>query len=417
MRVRVPVGSGPSNRWWVAAAAVTMQTGLGSFYAWSVFRQPLSEHYDASVTGVNVAFFVASLVFGGASFGSGLLMRRLDPRVVGVAGGLLYGLGIFLAGFVAGESLPMLYLTYGLIAGVGLGLGYVAPVVVLPRWFPDRPGLAYGLAVCGFGAGPTISAPLAAALISFTGGPLPAFAVLGPTYAVLVGGAALLLKNPPVNDAPEGQTPPRPKDPKAAAAERASWNFRGALGTWQWYAIWVIFFLNATAGLAIYSDAGALASSLGGGGATLASAFVVLMAVADTTGRLLWPTLSDGIGRSNAFLAMFLLQAAAFLLLPILGTGSFAVFSILSFVVLTCYGGGYATIGALVGSYYGTADVGTIYASIVTASGVAGFGAPVLLALSADATGSYTPALYATAGLMLLGAVIARAARPPGSPR
>ena len=129
------------NRWVVAAAAVVMQAGLGSFYAWSVFREPLSSLYGANVTDVNVASFLASFTFGIASFGAGLLLRWVDPRVVGALGGILYGLGVFLASF-AEESLPVLYLSYGLIAAVGLGLGYVAPVVVLPRWFPERPGLA-----------------------------------------------------------------------------------------------------------------------------------------------------------------------------------------------------------------------------------------------------------------------------------
>jgi OFA family oxalate/formate antiporter-like MFS transporter len=184
------VSSSP-NRWVVVAAAVAMQAGLGSFYAWSVFREPLSSLYGANVTDVNVAFFLASLAFGTASFGAGLLLRWVDPRVVGAPGGILYGLGVFLASF-AEASLSFLYLSYGLIAGVGLGLGYVAPVVVLPRWFPERPGLAYGIAVLGFGAGPTIGAPLATVLISSTGGPLSAFRILGAAYAVVIGGAALL---------------------------------------------------------------------------------------------------------------------------------------------------------------------------------------------------------------------------------
>ena len=402
------------NRWVVAAAAVVMQAGLGSFYAWSVFREPLSSLYGANVTDVNVAFFLASFTFGIASFGAGLLLRRVDPRIVGALGGILYGLGVFLASF-AEESLPVLYLSYGLIAAVGLGLGYVAPVVVLPRWFPERPGLAYGIAVLGFGAGPTIGAPLATVLISSTGGPLSAFGILGPAYAVVVGGAALLLKNPH-GDHELGRREAERGDGKTAVATQG-WDFRGALKTWQWYAMWAMFFLSTTAGLAVYSDAQAMAASIGGGTATLTSAFVVLMAMADTTGRLFWPAISDYVGARNVFLTMFLLQGASFFLLPVLGSGSFVLFSVLLFVVLTCYGGGYGTIPALVDAYYGRGDIGTIYASIVIASGAAGFGAPVLLARSADATGSYDPALYASAGLMLVGALIPLLLRPPGPPR
>jgi len=397
------------NRWVVAGAAVVMQAGLGSFYSWSVFREPLSSLYGANITEVNVAFFLASLVFAIAAFGGGLLMRRVGPRVVGVAGGVLYGLGVFLSSF-AGESLLVLYLTYGLVVGVGLGLGYIAPIAALPGWFPDRPGLAYGMAVCGFGAGSAINVPVATALISSTGDPLRAFGVLGLAYTVLIGGAASLVRNPP--EEPERRRPAKGDSVKAAVAPLA-WDFRGALRTWQWYALWAIFFLNVSAGLAILSDAKAIAASLGGASATLASAFVVMVAVADSTGRLFWPALSDRVGQGTVFLAMFLLQAVAFTLLPLLGAGSFAVFCALSFVALSCYGGGYGTMPAFVNAYYGSGDVGTIYASIIIASGLAGFGVPLLLALSADATGSYGPALYATGLLMLVGAAIPLAMRPP----
>jgi OFA family oxalate/formate antiporter-like MFS transporter len=392
------------NRWVVAGAAVVMQAGLGSFYSWSVFREPLSDHYGAGITEDNVAFFLASLVFTIAAFGGGLLMRRVGPRAVGVAGGVLYGLGVFLSSF-AGESLVVLYLTYGLVVGVGLGFGYIAPIAALPGWFPDRPGLAYGIAVFGFGAGSAINVPVAEALISSTGGPLRAFGILGLAYVVLVGGAAFL-----VTDLPED---PERQEPVETAAAPLAWDFQGALRTWQWYALWAIFFLNVSAGLAIISDAKAMAASIGGASATLASAFVVMVAVADSTGRLFWPALSDRIGQSTVFLTMFLLQAAAFSLLPLLGAGSFAVFCALSFVALSCYGGGYGTMPALVNAYYGSRDVGTIYAGVITASGVAGFGAPLLLALTADATGSYGPALYATAALMLVGAAIPLVLRPP----
>ena len=400
------------SRWVVAGAAVVMQAGLGSFYSWSVFRGPLSDLYGAGITDVNVAFFLASFVFTFAAFGGGLLMRRFGPRAVGVAGGVLYGLGVFLSSFVD-ESLLVLYLTYGVVVGVGLGLGYIAPIAALPGWFPGRPGLAYGIAVFGFGAGSAINVPVAEALISSAGGPLEAFGILGLAYVVLVGGAAFLVRNAP--EEPEGHKPAEQGVEAAAAAPAVApaWGFRRVVRTWQWHALWAIFFLNISAGLAIISDAKAMAASIGGASATLASAFVVLLAVADSTGRLFWPALSDRIGQSTAFLTMFLLQAAAFSLLPLLGSGSFAVFCALSFAALSCYGGGFGVMPALVDAYYGSGDVGTIYASILFASGIASFGAPLLLALSADATGSYGPALYATAALMFLGAAIPLAMRPP----
>jgi len=403
-----------TNRWTVAVAAVIMQSGFGSVYAWSVFRQPLSAHYGTNITNVNLTFFVASLVFAVSTFAAGFLLRRVGPRSIGVTGGVLFGIGIFLSAF-AGGSLSLLYVTYGILAAFGGGLGLIAPIVVLPRWFPDRPGLAYSLALVGFGIGTMVSVPIISGLLSVTNGPFRTFGVLGLFYIVLIGGAAWFVRNPPEDRA----VPPAgggwlPKEHEQVQKD-SSYDLRGAVRTWQWYAIWAMFFLNTTVGLALYSDARAMAGSVSGAGAALASAFIVIVSVSDTAGRLVWPILSDRIGGRNVFLAMFLLQATAFLLMPWLGAESFVVFCVLASAVTSCFGGGYATMSALSTEYYGLRDIGSIYGSIVLASGVAGFGAPVLLARTADLTGSYDLALYATGGLMLVGTLIPLALRPPDS--
>jgi len=171
--------------------------------------------------------------------------------------------------------------------------------------------------------------------------------------------------------------------------------------------------LNTTVGLAIYSEARALAGSIGGASTAIASAFVVVVSLSDAAGRLVWPVLSERIGGANVFLAMFLVQAAAFLLMLVLGAGSFATFCVLASAVTSCYGGGYATMSALSAAYYGPQDIGAIYGGILTASAPAGFGAPLLLARSADLSGSYELALYATGALMLAGAAIPLALRAP----
>src|ERR687894_1281593 len=173
-----------------------MMAGLGSFNAWSVFRRPLSELYGASVTEVNMAFFVSSLVFGLVASGSALLVGRVGPRAVGVTGAIVYGVGVFLSGF-AGGDLSLLYLTYGLVAAIGLGLAVMAPIAALPSWFPGRPGFAYGVAFVGFGMGPLVNVPLMEWLLSATGGPPENFPVLGMVYAVLIGGVGAPLWVPP----------------------------------------------------------------------------------------------------------------------------------------------------------------------------------------------------------------------------
>ena len=398
----------------VAAASVFMMAGLGSFNAWSVFRRPLSELYGANVTDVNTAFFVSSLVFGLVASGSALLVGRVGPRAVGVTGALVYGLGVYLSSF-AGESLSLLYLTYGLVAAFGLGLAVMAPIAALPSWFPERPGFAYGVAFVGFGMGPLVNVPLMEGLLSATGGPLETFYVLGIIYAAFIGAAAWFVRYAPEEaDLADGR-PVGSESPVVDRGEkgRGAWRLRDALKTWQLYALWVVFFLNTTAGLAILSDARVMASSIGGASATLAAAFIVVISVSDAIGRLFWPALSDRIGGRAVFLAMFSLQAAAFLLMPTLAVGSLVIFCALCMAVMSCYGGGYGTISTLVGAYYGARGLGTVYASVFSAAAAASFGAPVLLARSADLLGSYYPALYATAGLMVAGAVIASMVGPP----
>jgi OFA family oxalate/formate antiporter-like MFS transporter len=398
----------------VAAASVVMMAGLGSFNAWSVFRRPLSELYGANVTDVNTAFFVSSLVFGLVASGSALLVGRVGPRAVGVTGALVYGLGVFLSSF-AGESLSVLYLTYGLVAAVGLGLAVMAPIAALPSWFPERPGFAYGVAFVGFGMGPLVNVPLMEGLLSATGGPLETFYVLGMIYAALIGAAAWFVRYAP-EDAGLADGHPAGDEPSVVnSGEKGggAWRLRDALKTWQLYALWLVFFLNTTAGLAILSDARVMASSIGGASATLAAAFIVVISVSDAIGRLFWPALSDRIGGRAVFLAMFSLQAAAFLLMPTLAVGSLVIFCALCMAVMSCYGGGYGTISTLVGAYYGARGLGAVYASVFSAAAAASFGAPVLLARSADLLGSYYPALYATAGLMVAGAVIASMVGPP----
>jgi OFA family oxalate/formate antiporter-like MFS transporter len=391
-----------------------MMVGLGSFNAWSVFRRPLSELYAANVTDVNTAFFVSSLVFGLVASGSALLVGRVGPRVVGVTGALVYGLGVFLSSFAEG-SLSLLYLTYGFVGAVGLGLAVMAPIAALPLWFPERPGLAYGVAFVGFGMGPLINVPLMTGLLSATGGPLETFYFLGIIYAALIGGAAWFVRYPLKNGGlavghPAGD---ETSVPDRSATVGGAWRLRDALKTWQLYALWAVFFLNTTAGLTILSDARMMASSIGGASAAMAAAFIVVISVSDAIGRLLWPALSDRIGGANVFLLMFSLQAVAFLLMPTLAVGSLVVFCVLCMVVMSCYGGGYGTISTLVGAYYGARGLGAVYAGVFSAAAGASFGAPVLLARSADLLGSYYPALYVTAGMMMCGAVIASMVGPP----
>jgi OFA family oxalate/formate antiporter-like MFS transporter len=389
-----------------------MQLGLGAVYAWSIFRVPLSENYGTGITAVNWAFFITILMIGFAAFAGGQLVGRLGPRIVGVMGGVVYGIGVGLAYF-AQDSLVVLYLTYGFIAGIGLGLAYIIPIQVLPKWFPDRPGFATGIAVMGFGGGSAVTVPVAGYLVPAVG-LFGTFGILGLAYVVFVGGAAFFITNPPEGYSPEGH---EPSEEESSQEEERTRDFSGALKTWQWYALWAMLFLNVTAGLSIISDAKAIASELGGATATLASIFVVILAIANAAGRLGWATLSDYIGPRNVFLTMFLIQAVLFLLIPLVGRDVFILLTIFSFIILTCYGGGFSTMPTFASAYFGSRNVATIYGAMLTAWGLATLLGPLVLAISTDITGTYDLALYISAGIMLVSAAIPLVIKPPQSPR
>src|SRR5471032_3371287 len=194
------------NRWVIAAAGVVMQVALGAVYAWSVFRIPLTQSFGWTIPQVTFAFTIAIFVLGFAAFAGGLWMRRAGPRQVAMAAGSVYGLGVFLAS-LAGDRLWWLYCSYGVMAGTGLGLGYIVPVATLVKWFPDKRGMITGIAVAGFGAGALITATVATRLIAQVG-PLETFAILGGVYFVAVTGAGSLMRNPTAGYRPPNWTPP-----------------------------------------------------------------------------------------------------------------------------------------------------------------------------------------------------------------
>ncbi len=395
-----------------------MQVALGAVYAWSVFRKPLSDYYGTGVSEVNTAFSIAILALGFAAFAGGVWMNKSGPRVVALAAGVLYGAGIFLTSFAA-SSIWVLYLGYGLLAGIGIGLGYIVPVATLIKWFPDRRGFITGIAVAGFGAGALVTAPIAKLLIQpEAAGLFPTFAILGVLYLIMVVGAGLFMKNPPEGWKPEGWEPPEEEEGEGSG-ERSGvdFEFRDALKTWQWYALWALLFLNVTAGIAIISEADPIAQEVSNVAPWLAAWLVSIISIANGAGRFLWAWLSDAIGRKWVFLTMFLLQAALFFLIPIVGPGSFVLLAILSAIIVSCYGGGFGTMPAFNADYFGSKNVGMIYGLMITAWGFGGVLGPQLISLMYDATQSYAGAFRIIAGIMLASAIIPFIVRPPTKPR
>ncbi len=301
-----------ANRWLIAAAGVAMQVALGAVYAWSVFVQPLVTAFGWARTDVTITFSITIFTLGIAAFCGGLWMARVGPRIVGMTAGLLYGLGVFSASFAA-NNIWILYLTYGLLGGIGIGFGYIVPVATLVKWFPDRRGFITGVAVAGFGAGALITAPIATRLIQASG-VVTTFAILGVAYACLVTGAALFMKNPPAGYAPPGW---HPTPAQAARSAQPDYTLGQALRSWQWYALWSLLFLNVIAGIAILSQAAPMAQDIYGVTPIVAAFLVSLISIANGLGRFLWAWLSDFIGRKWVFLMMFLLQTAIFFVLPL----------------------------------------------------------------------------------------------------
>ncbi len=393
----------PSNRWLIAAFGVLMQVALGAVYAWSVFRIPLTRAYGWTVSEVTIAFELAILVLGFAAFFGGLWMRRSGPRPVALLAAVLYGLGTILAG--QAHSLTGLYLSYGVIGGAGLGLGYIVPVATLIRWFPDKRGMITGIAVAGFGAGALVTAPIAEMLIASAGLPMT-FATLGISYFLIILLAAVFMTNPPVGYGPGGVS--QSSAPTLIAQDLT---LSEAVKTWQWYGLWLVLFLNTVAGIALISQASPMAQEISHVSPVTAAGLVGIISIANGAGRFLWAWFSDVVGRRGIFLTMFLVQSAAFIVLS--NVTSFGWLAFLSFIIILSYGGGFGTMPAFAADYFGSKDIGSIYGIMLTAWGVAGVVGPSAMAQVREATGQYQGALRIMALITLVSTILPLLLHPP----
>jgi OFA family oxalate/formate antiporter-like MFS transporter len=394
-----------NNRWVIAIAGVFLQIALGAVYAWSVFRVPLAKQFGWSISEVTLTFTISIFVLGFAAFFGGLWLNRKGPRVVALTGGALYGLGVFLASFSHG--LWWLYLSYGVIGGIGLGLGYIVPVAVLVKWFPDRRGLITGIAVGGFGAGALITAPVATRLIQSVG-VLSTFAYLGIAYLIVTVVTGLFMQNPPDGWKPVGWTPTTNQTSHRAGRD---FTLSEALRTRQWYALWLLLFLNTCAGISIISQEAPLFQEETGVTAAIAASMVGLASIGNAVGRVFWAWVSDLITRRATFFVMFVAQILLFWFLPNIATAWFL--TIVTFVVLMCYGGGFGTMPAFTADYFGPKNVGPIYGLMLTAWGFASVFGPLLIAHMRETAGSYRGALHVIAGVMTISAVLPILVRPP----
>lgn len=394
------------RRWIIAGAAIVMQLALGAVYAWSVFVKPLKGLNHWSTTEVSLTFTLAIFFLGIGSTIGGFLLDRLGPRLMGTIAGVVYGIGVIGASLGA-RNLPLLYLFYGVIGGIGLGLGYIVPVATLVKWFPDRRGLITGLAVGGFGAGALITAPVATQLIK-SSGVATTFLILGVIYLIVVVVTAQFYRAAPSGYRPAGWEPSQGQKTQRAGRD---FTIGQALSRWQWYLLWLMLALNVSAGIMLISQAAPIAQEVTGTSALVAAGLVGLISIFNGAGRVFWATTSDFIGRRYVFLIMFLLQAVIFFVLP--QAVSYTFFAILACIIALCYGGGFGTMPAFAADYFGPRFAGSIYGLMLTAWGVGGVVGPILIAQVRDRTGHYSTAMYVIAAVMLISAVVPLIVRPP----
>ncbi|KGX90650.1 L-lactate MFS transporter [Pontibacillus marinus] len=392
------------NRWLIALSGVGIHLSIGSVYAWSNFTNPLVNEFGWSNSQVQLTFSLAILFLGLAAAFLGSFVEKHGPRKSGLLAAILFGLGVAGSGLAVNfGSLPLLYIFYGALGGIGLGVGYIAPVSTLVKWFPDRRGLATGLAIMGFGFAAAISSPIMDALIKSVG-IAATFYILGIAYFVIMLISSLYLEKPPEGWMPSGFQEKVEKGEKKVKADLAQLTANEAVKTKRFYYLWLMLFINVTCGIAILSAAKPLAEESVGLSTTEAAALVGVLGLFNGFGRIGWATLSDYIGRANTYTSFFVLQIFAFAVLP--NVSSVIIFQILLAIVYTCYGGGFASIPAFIGDIFGTKQLGAIHGYILTAWAAAGLVGPLFAAWIKDTTGSYANSLIFFAGLFIVALVV-----------
>jgi MFS family permease len=441
-RERTVAGPG-FNRWLVPPAALAVHLCIGMIYGMSVFWLPLTQTVGA-VCGADVGFlqslvatscdwtvpslvvgFEIGIVFLGASAAIwGSWLERVGPRRAGVTASLCWTAGLTVAALgIYLHQLWMLWLGMGAIGGIGLGIGYISPVSTLVKWFPDRRGMATGMAIMGFGGGAMIGAPLATLLMSYfrsDAGPgvWQTFLVLAAIYLVFMLAGSFAYRVPPADWKPEGWVPPATTRRFAAAGHV---HLRDAARTPQFWLIWLVLLMNVSAGIGVLSVASPMLQQIFAVPAATAAGFVGLLSVFNIGGRFFWASVSDMLGRKLTYAIFFLLGVALYAAAPWAAhTGNRVLFVSICCVILSMYGGGFATVPAYLADVFGTQFVGAIHGRLLTAWSTAGVLGPVLVSYISQRTlasgvareFAYDQTLYVMAALLVVGFVANLLVRP-----
>jgi len=397
-----------SNRWVIAAAAIVTQVCLGAVYGWSVFVGPLVASTGWSLTQVSLTFTIAIAFLGVGTIVGGIWQDRSGPRPVATLAGVLYGVGYLLAGwFVSTGSLAGLYVSYGALGGIGMGMGYITPVATLTKWFPDRRGLMTGVAVAGYGAGALVMSPFAARSVAVRGVPAT-FEILGVVYLILIVAAARFYSHPPVGWRPAGWIP---TGSVMRAASTDDFTVREAMKTATFWMLWLMLFLNVSAGIMIISQASPMAQQQARMTPVAAAGLVGVISMFNGAGRVLWAWASDAIGRARVYLLLYVIQAAIFFALPRLTDA--VIFSAALAVIGFCYGGGFGTMPSFTADSFGSKFMGGIYGWILLAWAVASIPSPILIARLRQTTGQYDLAIFSIAAVLVAATVLPLTVRRP----
>lgn len=380
------------NRWLIALSAVGIHISIGSVYAWSIYTKPIQDAMGWSLTEVTVTFSVAIFFLGLSAAVMGKFVESRGPGVSAAIAAVLFGLGTIGSGFaiLVGSKL-LLYFTYGVLGGCGLGIGYISPVSTLVKWFPDKRGLATGMAIMGFGFAAAISGPAIKLLIAATSIP-STFFILGSVYFIVMFSASRYIAPPPDGYMPESFKHALESNKKKITQDLSNLTRSEALKTFRFYGLWLMLFINVSCGIAVISVASPLFQEVTGATALVAASTVGLMGVFNGVGRIFWASLSDYLTRPVVYVIFFVTQIVAFYYLPAATT--LILFQMLLFYIMSCYGGGFASIPAYIADIFGTKQLGAIHGYILTAWAMAGLVGPLVIAYIRDTTGSYGTTLY-----------------------
>jgi MFS family permease len=415
------------SRWLVPPAALSIHLAIGQAYAWSVFKPPLESSLHLSGTLSALPFQLGIVMLGlSAAFG-GTLVERNGPRWAMAVSLVCFSSGFLIASLgAATRQYWLVVLGYGFVGGIGLGIGYISPVSTLMKWFPDRPGMATGIAIMGFGGGALIASPWSGQMLSSfgsgNGGIAEAFLIHGLVYAAFMSLGVLLVRVPPDGWTPKGWTPPTATLRLVSAANVSA---RNAIRTPQFWCLWVLLCCNVTAGIGILEKAAPMVTDFFTGtsqavGAGAAVGFVAMLSLANMAGRFIWSSTSDVIGRKNIYRIYLGAGALSYLVIGLAGNASKPLFIICTMLILSFYGGGFATIPAYLKDLFGTYQVGAIHGRLLTAWSTAGVLGPLIVNAIADAQKSaghtgpdlYTVSVYIMVGLLLVGFVANELIRP-----